>query len=123
MRAKGLTLTFAAAVLCLSALGQPLAVDSNVIACRVLESHASAAPPVIVVVFHQQNREDQARFSALLQQNSGKVVSVQVNGGLWKKASVIRLKSCFGRGLLILSPGAPPLNDGATFLLRFSDRT
>lgn len=123
MRAKILTLIFVSAAVWLPALGQPLAGDSNVIACRVLEAHASAAPPVIIIVFHQQNRTDQAGFSALLQQNSGKVASIQVNGGPWRSVSVIRLKSCFGRGLLILPVGAPPLNDGATFLLRFSGRT
>ena len=57
---------------------------------------------------------------ALLRAASEKVVGIQTgDGAAWQTAPVVRLKNCFGRGLLILPEGAPPLADGATFLLRF----
>jgi hypothetical protein len=45
---------------------------------------------------------------------------VQIGDGSWQRATVVRLKSCFGRGLLILPPGEPALKDGETFLLKFA---
>ena len=92
---------------------------TNVVQCRVLESHASKQPAAGFVVFHQRNKQDQPRLSALLQKYSGKVVDLQVNDGSWQSATVVRLKSCFGRGLLVFPPDAPMLEDGGTFLLRF----
>jgi hypothetical protein len=96
------------------------AVDPNIIACRVLEAHASTHPAVIAVVFHQRDKADQARLASLLQHLAGESVELQTGEGEWKSATVVRLKSCFGRGLLLLPADAPPLKDGATFLLRFS---
>jgi hypothetical protein len=92
---------------------------TNSVQCRVLESHASKQPAAGFVVFHQRDKQDQPRLSALLQQYSGKVVDLQINGGNWQSATVVRLKSCFGRGLLVAPPDAPMPEDGGTFLLRF----
>ena len=94
--------------------------DSHPIACRVLEAHASAHPAVAVVVFHQRDQADQARMAEMLRQRSGGVVEVQTSDGEWTSATVVRLKSCFGRGLLIMSADAPQMKDGATFLLRLA---
>jgi len=95
------------------------------IACRVMEAHASASPAVIAVVFHQQSSEDQERLAVLLQQHSGETVGIQLAGGPWIPAPAFRLKSCFGRGLLLLPAGAATIQDGSSFLIRFppsSDR-
>jgi hypothetical protein len=90
------------------------------VACRVLEVHTSERPAVTVAVFHQRDKQDQPRLSALLQKNSGASAMVQIGDGSWQHATVVRLKSCFGRGLLILPPGEPALKDGETFLLKFA---
>lgn len=92
----------------------------STVACRVLEAHASEQPAVTVVVFHQRDKQDQASLSSLLQQHSGERVDVQANGGKWQTATVVRLKSCFGRGLLLLPNGTVQLKDGDEFFLRFS---
>jgi len=92
---------------------------ANSVQCRVLESHVSKQPAAELVVFHQRDKPDQPRLSALLQQYSGKVVDVQINDGNWQSATVVRLKSCFGRGLLVFPPDAPMPEDDGTFLLRF----
>jgi len=93
--------------------------DAKIVACRALEAHASAAPAVTAVLFHQQNKEDQARFAVLLRQNSGAGIEIQVSGGNWDKATVFRLKSCFGRGLLLLPASEAAPKDSETFLVKF----
>jgi hypothetical protein len=92
----------------------------STVACRVLEAHSSEQPAVTVVVFHQGDKQDQAVLSSLLQQHSGERVDVEANGEKWQTASVVRLKSCFGRGLLLLPNGTLQLKDGDDFFLRFS---
>ncbi|MGB0035867.1 MAG: hypothetical protein WBP79_10380 [Candidatus Acidiferrales bacterium] len=92
--------------------------SSDSLTCRVLESHASAQPAATIIIFHQRDKQDQAQLSQLLQNNSGSTVEVQMGGTVWQSATVLRLKSCFGRGLLLLPPGAPAPKDGDTFLLR-----
>ncbi len=92
-----------------------------IVDCRVLESHVTAVPPVIAVVFHQRDAQDQPRFAALLKQNSGATVAVQMAQSPWVNGTVVRLKSCFGRGLLLLPPGSLAIKDGAAFRVKFSE--
>lgn len=94
--------------------------DAKIIDCRALEAHSSATPPVIAVVFHQRDKQDQPRFAALLKQDSGATVAVQLGKSPWVNATVVRLKSCFGRGLLLLSSGSLAIKDGDTFRVKFS---
>ena len=98
-------------------------VDANTIPCRVLEAHASTTPAVVAVVFHQRNVSDQARLASTLRQHSGEGVAIQTGDGKWMSATVFRLKSCFGRGLLLLPADLPTMKDGATFVLKFSSRS
>lgn len=92
----------------------------TVISCRVLEAHASEHPAVVAIVFHQGNRADQQRLGILLENLPGETVEMQTSGGNWISVTVARLKSCFGRGLLLLPADVPAPKDGATFILRFS---
>jgi len=94
--------------------------ETNAIACRVIEAHAAAHLAVVAVVFHQAQKADQPRFASLLLQHSGEEAEVQVGGEARTAGSVFRLKSCFGRGLLLLPADAPPLKDGETFTLTFA---
>jgi len=123
MRTKfWLVVLCAAAMLWLAPHGaarQAASADASPIACRALEVHASANPSVTVVVFHQQDKNDQERLASLLRAHSGDRMEIDTGDGRWNGATVFRLKSCFGRGLLLLPPDAPMMNDGATFLLRF----
>lgn len=104
----------------LGAAGQAESADASTIACRVLEAHASARPAATAVIFHQQDKADQARLGSLLKAHSGESAAIQVSDGETISVTIFRLKSCFGRGLLLLPAGAPPMKDGSTFLLRFS---
>jgi hypothetical protein len=100
---------------------RPAEQNPRVVACRVREAHASHDPAVGLVVFSQRDKVDAERFSALLRRAvEGGAVEIQLSeGGAWQAAGVVRLKSCFGRGLLILPAGGTPLAEGSTFLLRF----
>jgi hypothetical protein len=102
-----------------SAARQSESGNTSAIACRVLEAHASANPAVTVIVFHQQRKEDQDRLGALLRSHSGESAEIQVGDAAWTGVTIFRLKSCFGRGLMVLPPGAPAMKDGSTFVLRF----
>jgi hypothetical protein len=98
-----------------NAVPEPLIVE-----CRVLEAHASTAPAALVVIFHQQVKKDQPRLSALIKANSGSDADIQIGSAAWKRAPIFRLRTCFGRGMMILSAGETALKDGDTFRIRFS---
>jgi len=96
------------------------AAGENTIACRVLEAHASGSPAVTAVVFHQQNKDEQERSPAILRAHSGEAVEIRFGEEQWVGATMFRLKSCFGRGLLLLPSGGPEIKDGSRFQLRLS---
>jgi hypothetical protein len=91
----------------------------NIVACWTLEAHASAQPPVTVVIFHHRDKVDQERLGMLLRQNDGADVEVKVGNAGWQKIVVERLRSCFGRGFLILPANATTPKDGKIFILKF----
>lgn len=93
--------------------------SSSVVACKVLEVHANKEPGVVLVIFHQRDKKDQPRFAALLKQSAGGAIQIRPTGGQWQSAQVVRLKSCFGRGLLILPAGTTALKERADLLVKF----
>jgi hypothetical protein len=100
---------------------RPAEQNPRVVICKVMEAHTSREPAVSVVVFHQRNKADAERLRELLKRAAdGGAVEIQTSeGGEWRPAAVARLKSCFGRGLLILPPGSTAPSTGSVFLLRF----
>lgn len=97
---------------------RPAMPDAGTIACRALEAHTDDELKVAVVVFHQRDEAQRSRLAALLREHSEAVVEVQAGDGSWRRARLLRLKSCFGRGLLFL-PAPAPFSDRAEFMLRF----
>jgi hypothetical protein len=95
----------------------PPSADAVTIACRALEAHTDDELKVTVVVFHQRDEAQRSRLAALLREHSGEMVEVQSGDGGWRRARLVRLNSCFGRGLLML-PAPAPLTDRAQFVLR-----
>lgn len=93
---------------------------TGAIECRILEAHSSTNPPVLLVIFHQRDKADQPRLEAELKQMSGGTVEVQVGDSPWAQMTVFRLKSSFGRGLLVVPAGALEMKEGGTFRIRFS---
>jgi len=100
---------------------RPQEQNPRVVACRVREAHASENPASGLVVFSQRDKADAQRLSALLRsaRDGGAVEFQSAEGGDWHPASIVRLKSCFGRGLLIIPAGQTPPSEGSTILLRF----
>jgi hypothetical protein len=88
--------------------------------CRVLETHVIDSPAVIAVLFHQRDKQDQAEFASALVTHTGEKVQVRFGNGDGISGTVVRLKSCFGRGLLFLPRAAPPIKERDTFTLRFA---
>jgi hypothetical protein len=95
--------------------------DQKNVSCRVLESHTSSERGVTIVIFHQSAKEDQERLSNLLKENEGETVEWRRGDAQWQAATVLRLKSCFGRGLLILPAASAAPKEGETFLLKFPE--
>jgi len=116
-----LVILCASIVLCVVSPGvarQTENAETGVIACRVMEAHTSANPSATVIVFHQQHKEDGPHLGAVLENHSGERMEIQAGGAAWTAVTIFRLRTCFGRGLMVLPPGGPEMKDGATFLLR-----
>lgn len=75
-----------------------------------------------IVVFNQRDKNDHVRLSELLKDQPG-AVEIKTSDGKWHKATVARLKSCFGRGLLFLSGDMQEPKDREDFLLRFPPKS
>lgn len=93
--------------------------ESNVVTCHALETHSNSQPAVSIVVFNQANKADHERLAALLKEHDGRDVEIKAADGKWRPASVARLRSCFGRGLLFLTGEASPIQEKDDFVLRF----
>jgi hypothetical protein len=118
----GAAFAFLAAAIAINARPQSTApvAHANVVACRVLETHTSDQPPIITVVFHHRDREDGPVLGSLLLENSGAIVEIQIGkDGPRQTGRVFRLKSCFGRGLLLLPTGATAPKDREVFTIKF----
>jgi hypothetical protein len=97
--------------------GPPQAASAPTIPCRVLEAHTEATLGVTVVVFHHRDDADRERLGALLRAHDGTSVQFRTSDGAAHPATVMRLKSCFGRGLLVFSASAAHLAEKDEFLL------
>jgi len=121
MPAKIIAHTIALLFLLLPGLSVPQstsqAANAATIVCRALETHTDDALKVMVVVFHQRDEAQRSQLGTLLRERSGEMVEVQAADGVWRRARLVRLKSCFGRGLLML-PVPSPFSDRAEFMLR-----
>ncbi len=93
--------------------------QQNVVACRVLEAHTSPQFRLTVVVFHHRDEKERGRLGTLLRERSGATVEFQAADGAWHSATVLRLKSCFGRGLLLFPAGTAQLTDRDELVLKF----
>jgi hypothetical protein len=87
--------------------------------CHALETHTNAQPAVIVVVFTQRDKPDHARLSDLLKESDSAAVELRTIDGKWHKATLVRLRTCFGRGMLFLAADSGAPHDREDFLLRF----
>jgi hypothetical protein len=99
-----------------------LPVPEEALACRALEVHTSEQPAVTVVIFHQREKEDSERLGALLREYAQTQVEFQTADGAWHNATLMRLKTCFGRGLLLFPAGSARLAEKDVFVLKFPSK-
>ena len=111
--------TSCAVVIVTRADSRPRAASEEIVACRVLEVHTVLQLRMTVAVFHHQNEKERARLGDLLRRHSEAPVEFQTASGTWQSGTVLRLKSCFGRGLLLFPAGTAQLAERDTFLLKF----
>ena len=91
--------------------------QSNSIACRVMQRHADKEHSTVLILFHQRDKPDQSKLKEFLLQHDGATIQIQIGAGEWQKATVWRIRNCFGRGLLVLPDTAAP-KEHATFTIR-----
>jgi hypothetical protein len=70
-------------------------------------------------IFHQSDKADGPRLGELLLAHSGAEVEFETPDGRRHPAKVVRMKSCFGRGLLLFAARDAKLAEEEDFILRF----
>src|SRR5260370_3352420 len=79
--------------------------SQNTISCTVLEAHMIPNLGVSVAVFHPMSQDEASRFSALMKAHSHTSLQFRTADSSWHKASVARLQSDIGRGLVLFVSG------------------
>ncbi len=74
------------------------------------------------VIFHQRDKAEGPRLGELLLAHSGEEVEIETRDARRHRATVARLKSCFGRGLLLFATGEAKLREKDEFVLRFKEK-
>ena len=91
----------------------------NAVACRVMESFPDQRLGVSAVLFHQRDKPDGPVLGEFLLAHSGQVAEIETADGRSHQVTVFRVKSCFGRGLLLL-PNAVKLAPKDEFVLKLA---
>ena len=78
-------------------------------------------PGASVVIFHQRDKADGRKLSELLKKYAGQEVQFETGDGKQHRATVARMKTCFGRGLLIFASDEATLGLKEEFILRFGN--
>jgi hypothetical protein len=89
------------------------------VSCRVMEVFAAEPPGATVVIFHQRVKADGPRLGGLLLAHNGREAEFETDDGKRHRAKAFRVKSCFGRGMLVFAAGETKLAEGDDFVLRF----
>ena len=98
--------------------GSPPAAGAAIV-CRALEVKTAEQMGVALVLFHQASRSDGPRLGELLRANDGAAVEFETSDGRSHTATLFRLGTCFGRGLLVFPAGSARLSRQEQFWLRF----
>ena len=91
---------------------------SGPIACSVMEAFEEGRLGVCAIIFHQRDKVDGPRLGALLLTHSGEAMELETVGGGRYRATVFRVKSCFGRGLVLVPKAKLKLGEQDEFTLR-----
>jgi len=92
------------------------------IKCRVMEVFMAERLGVRVAIFHQRDKADGPRLGELLQAHTGQETEFETSDGERHGALVVRMESCFGRGLLLFAARDAKLAAKEDFVLRFPEK-
>jgi hypothetical protein len=92
---------------------------AGAVICRVLEAKTVERMNVAVVLFHQAQKSDGERLGQLLRQHDGASVEFETGDARRHAATVLRLGTCFGRGVLVFPATEARLGKQDQFWLRF----
>lgn len=92
--------------------------ENRPIICSVMESFEEQKLGAQAVVFHQRDKVDGPRLGDLLLKHSGQEMELEASGGRRYRATIFRVKSCFGRGLAIIPTNRLKLQENDEFSLR-----
>jgi hypothetical protein len=95
--------------------------SAGTVKCRVMEVFVAERVGATAVIFHQRDKADGPRLGQLLLAHSGAEVEFQTRDGRWHRAAVVRMRSCFGRGLLLFAASEAKLTPKDDFVLRFQN--
>jgi hypothetical protein len=104
------------------AQGTKKEIADGTITCRAMEVFEAQKIGVMAVIFHQRDKADGPRLGELLKVHSGEDVEFETADGQRHTATVARVKSCFGRGLLLFATKEARLSANDDFVLHFSVR-
>jgi hypothetical protein len=90
------------------------------ITCRAMEVFLAERIGATAVIFHQRDKADGARLGELLAAHTGEDVEFETSDGQRHPATVARVKSCFGRGLLLFDTKEAKLAAKDDFVLHFN---
>ncbi|MGE5326807.1 MAG: hypothetical protein ACM3NO_07190 [Deltaproteobacteria bacterium] len=93
--------------------------DGERISCRAMEVFVSEPLGVTAVIFHQSDKADGPRLGELLLAHTGEQVEFETPDGKQHAATVERVKSCFGRGLLLFAAKEANLTPNQDFAVHF----
>ena len=88
------------------------------IMCSVMEAFEEGKLGVRAILFHQRDKADGPRLGSLLLSHSGEEMELEGAGGRRYRATVFRVKSCFGRGLALVPTARLKLGEQDEFTLR-----
>jgi hypothetical protein len=110
-----------------SAAGTPLqtnpSLNEHTVSCQVMETWEVQTLGVSLAIFHQASSADAAELGMLLRSRDGAEVQFQTPDGAWHQARVLRLKVCFGRGMLVFRVGTAVLVKREVIGVRFPIHT
>jgi hypothetical protein len=93
---------------------------NGTVTCRAMEVFVAQPIGATAVIFHQRDKTDGPRLGALLSAHSGEEVEFETSDGQRHHATAGRVKSCFGRGLLLFATKEAKLAAKDDFVLHFS---
>jgi hypothetical protein len=93
---------------------------TDTVNCRAMEVFVAHKLGTTAVIFHQRDKADGPHLGDLLKAHTGEQVEFETADGRWHGATVERVRSCFGRGLLLFASSEGKLSAKEDFVVRFS---